>query len=205
MGQAKAHAANLFELQLKSTMGISTTFLMALGLSMDAFAVSVADGARARQRRFGHAFRLALTFGLFQALMPLMGWAVGLGFKDIISSVDHWIAFGMLGLVGGKMIYGDLRAQAQGVEDPLVPGGVTTLLVLAVATSIDALAVGFSLTFLPSIFLPVLVIGLVTFFLCLAGAHLGQRYRRFGRSKVQALGGTILIAIGIKILIEHLS
>ncbi|HEX9919236.1 MAG TPA: manganese efflux pump MntP family protein [Pyrinomonadaceae bacterium] len=186
-------------------MGLSTTLLMALGLSMDAFAVSVADGARGRQRRFSHAFQLALTFGLFQALMPLIGWTVGLGFKDIISSVDHWIAFGMLGLVGGKMIYGDLRAKAEGVEESFVPGGVTTLLVLAVATSIDALAVGFSLTFLPSILLPVLVVGVVTFSLCLAGVHLGQRYRRFGRSKIQAVGGAILIAIGIKILIEHLS
>ena len=185
-------------------MGLSTTFLMALGLSMDAFAVSVADGAHARQQRFSHAFQLALTFGLFQALMPLIGWMMGLGFKDIISSVDHWIAFGMLGLVGGKMIYSDLRAKAEGVEESFVPGGVTTLLVLAVATSIDALAVGFSLTFLPSILMPVLIIGLVTFFLCLAGVHLGQRYRRIGRSKIQAVGGAILIAIGIKILIEHL-
>lgn len=185
-------------------MDLSTTFLLALGLSMDAFAVSVADGARARQQRFSHAMLLALTFGLFQALMPLIGWTVGLGFKDIISSVDHWIAFVMLGLVGGKMIYGDLRAKAEGVEESLVPGGVTTLLVLAVATSIDALAVGFSLIFLPSILLPVLVIGLVTFFLCLAGVHLGHRYSRFGRSKVQSVGGAILIAIGIKILIEHL-
>jgi putative Mn2+ efflux pump MntP len=177
---------------------------MALSLSMDAFAVSVADGAHARQRRFSHAFQLAFTFGLFQALMPLIGWTVSLGFKDIISSIDHWVAFSLLGLVGGKMIYSDLRAKAEGVEESFVPGGVTTLLVLAVATSIDALAVGLSLTFLPSILLPVLVIGVVTFSLCLAGVHLGQRYRRFGGSKVQAVGGAVLIAIGIRILIEHL-
>lgn len=132
-----------------------------------------------------------------------IGWTVGTGFKDLISSVDHWIAFGLLGLVGGKMIYSDPDGQAGAVEESFAPGGVTTLLVLAVATSIDALAVGFSLTFLPSILLPVLVIGLVTFCLCLTGVHLGQRYRRFGRSKVQAVGGAILIAIGFKILIEH--
>lgn len=186
-------------------MDLSTTFLIALGLSMDAFAVAVADGARSRQQRFGHALQLAFTFGLFQALMPLLGWTVGLGFKDIISSVDHWIAFVMLGLVGVKMIYSDLRAKAEGVEESFVPGGMTTLLALAVATSIDALAVGFSLTFLSSILLPVLIVGLVTFFLCLAGVHLGQRYSRFGRSKVQAVGGAILIVIGTKILIEHLA
>jgi putative Mn2+ efflux pump MntP len=178
---------------------------MALGLSMDSFAVSVADGARDRQRRFGHALQLALTFGRFQALMPLIGWTVGLGFKDIISSVDHWIAFGMLGLVGGKMIYGDLRAKAECVEESPVPRGVMTVLGLAVATSIDALVVGFSLTFICSILLPALLIGLVTFFLCFAGVWLGHKYSHFGGGKVQTVGGVILIAIGIKILIEHLT
>jgi putative Mn2+ efflux pump MntP len=178
---------------------------MAVGLSMDAFAVSVADGSRATHLRLGRAFGLALTFGLFQALMPLAGWAVGLGFKDLISSADHWVAFGLLGLVGGRMIYGDLRAKA-GAEDETPPAaGVTTLLVLAVATSIDALAVGFSLTFVGSILLPALAIGLVTFFLCFAGVHLGHRYSRFGGGKVQLVGGTILIVIGVKILVEHLS
>lgn len=137
--------------------------------------------------------------------MPLIGWAVGLGFKDLISSADHWVAFGLLGLVGGKMIYGDLRGKAEAEPEPLPPAGATTLLVLAVATSIDALAVGFSLTFVGSILLPVLAIGLVTFFLCFAGVHLGHRYSRFGRGKVQLVGGTILIVIGVKILVEHLS
>jgi putative Mn2+ efflux pump MntP len=186
-------------------VGLYTTFFMAVGLSMDAFAVSVADGSRATHLRLGRAFGLALTFGLFQALMPLAGWAVGLGFKDFISSADHWVAFGLLGLVGGKMIYGDLRAKAGAEEEAHAPAGVTTLLVLAVATSIDALAVGFSLTFVSSILVPVITIGLVTFILCLAGVHLGHRYNHLGRGKVQIVGGAILIAIGVKILVEHLS
>lgn len=178
---------------------------MALSLSMDAFAVSVADGARTRQQRLGRAFQLALTFGLFQALMPLIGWMVGLGFKDLISSADHWIAFGLLGLVGGRMIYADIGGKGEDEPQHLVPRGMATLLVLAVATSIDALVVGFSLTFLESIFMPVFVIGLVTFFLCVAGAHLGQKYSHVAKGRVQAIGGAILIGIGIKILIEHLS
>jgi manganese efflux pump family protein len=186
-------------------MGLYTTFFMALALSMDAFAVSVADGSRAPRLRHRHAFRLALTFGLFQALMPLVGWAAGLGFKGLISSADHWVAFGLLGLVGGKMIYADLRGKGGDEPEPRAPAGMTTLLVLAIATSIDALAVGFGLTFVESILLPVLVIGLVTFSLCFAGAHLGHRYSRFGGGRVQALGGAILIGIGVKILVEHLS
>ncbi|HEU4594845.1 MAG TPA: manganese efflux pump MntP family protein [Pyrinomonadaceae bacterium] len=178
---------------------------MAVGLAMDAFAVSVADGARAPQLRLSRAFLLALTFGLFQALMPLIGWAVGLGFKDLISSADHWIAFGLLGLVGGKMIYADLRGKAEVEPEPLPQTGAMTLLVLAVATSIDALAVGFSLTFVESILLPVSAIGLVTFSLCLAGVHLGHRYSRLSKGRVQMIGGAILIVIGVKILVEHLS
>lgn len=178
---------------------------MALGLSMDAFAVSIADGSREPQLRLRYAFRLAFTFGLFQALMPLIGWTVGLGFKGIISSVDHWIAFGLLGLVGGKMIYADMRAKVEEQPKSVMPQGVTTLLILAVATSIDALAVGFSLTFVGSILLPVIVIGLVTFFLCFTGVYLGHKYSRLGQGRVQAIGGVILIAIGVKILIEHLS
>jgi manganese efflux pump family protein len=186
-------------------VGLYTTFLMAVGLSMDAFAVSVADGSRASRLRLRRAFGLALTFGLFQALMPLVGWAVGLGFKDVISSADHWVAFGLLGLVGGKMIYSDLRGKAEAAPETHPPAGAVTLLVLAVATSIDALAVGFSLTFLGSILLPVVAIGLVTFFACFAGVHLGHRYGSLGRGKVQIVGGTILIVIGVRILVEHLS
>ena len=186
-------------------MELYTTFFMAVGLSMDAAAAAVADGSRAPRLRHGRAFLLALTFGLFQALMPLVGWAVGLGFKDLISSADHWVAFGLLGLVGGKMIYADLRGEAEAGPGPPPTSGATTLLVLALATSIDALAVGFSLTFLESIFLPVLIIGLVTFSLCLAGVHLGHRYGRLGRGRVQTVGGAILIVIGFKILVEHLS
>ncbi len=99
-------------------MGLYTTLFMAFGLAMDAFAVSVADGSRTPRLRLRRAFALALAFGLFQGLMPLIGWAAGLGFKDFISSADHWVAFGLLGLVGGKMIYGDLRGKAEAEKRP---------------------------------------------------------------------------------------
>ena len=170
-------------------MGLYTTLFMAFGLSMDAFAVSVADGSRAPRLRRWRALSLALTFGLFQALMPLIGWAVGVGLKDLVSSADHWVAFGLLGLVGGKMIHADLRGKAEAEAERPSTAGVTTLLVVAVATSIDALAVGFSLALFESVLLPVLAIGPVTFSACFAGVHLGHRYSRLGRARTRRSAG----------------
>lgn len=172
---------------------------------MDAFAVAVADGSRAHRLRATRALKLAALFGLFQGLMPFIGWLIGLGVKDMVSSVDHWIAFGLLGAIGGKMIYADLRPKGEPAAEVKDSSGALTLLVLAVATSIDALAVGFSLTFLSSILYPVLIIGATTFALSLAGVHLGHRFKRFGGGKVQVFGGLVLIGVGCKILVEHLS
>lgn len=187
-------------------MSIFTNLLLALGLAMDAFAVSVANGSATKRIRLLDGLKLALLFGTFQALMPVIGWTLGFNFKDVISFADHWIAFALLSIVGGKMIYDDLKGEE---PESAVTGekktGVYSLLLLALATSIDALAVGFSLTFLHSILVPVILIGAVTFVLSLGGVYLGLSYKHLGQNKARIVGGVILIAIGVKILLEHLS
>lgn len=184
---------------------IFTDLLLAFGLAMDAFAVAVASGSATHKIRFTDAFKLAFLFGLFQGVMPVIGWMIGLNFKDVVSAWDHWIAFVLLGIIGGKMIYDDLKAgdEDEGVDESKI--GIYRLLLLALATSIDALAVGFGLIVLDSILLPVIIIGVVTFALSLAGVYLGHRYKHFGHNKTRIVGGIILIVIGTKILIEHLS
>lgn len=186
-------------------MNIFTSLLLAVGLAMDAFAVAVASGSTSKQIRLWDALKLSLLFGLFQGIMPVIGWAIGSNFKDFISAIDHWIAFLLLGIIGGKMIYDDLKGEEDEETSQETGAGIYSLLVLALATSIDALAVGFSLTFLHSILLPVVTIGLVTFGLSLTGVYLGHTYKQFGRGKAKIIGGIILISIGLKILIEHLS
>lgn len=182
-----------------------TDLFLAFGLAMDAFAVAAASGSATERIRFTEAFKLAFLFGLFQGVMPVIGWMIGLNFKDIVSAWDHWIAFVLLGIIGGKMIYDDLKAgndDDQGVDESKV--SIYQLLLLALATSIDALAVGFGLIVLDEIFLPVVIIGIVTFALSLAGVYLGHRYKDFGHNKTRIIGGIILIIIGTKILVEHL-
>jgi manganese efflux pump family protein len=185
-------------------MSIFTALLLAFGLAMDAFAVAVANGSATKKIYLTDALKMALLFGFFQGIMPVIGWAIGVRFIDLISTWDHWIAFGLLFLIGGKMIYDDLTpGKDEGVDEHSI--NIYQLLLLALATSIDALAVGFSLIFLESILLPVLTIGIVTFALSLAGFCLGHRYKHFGHNKTRIIGGIILIGIGTKILIEHLS
>jgi putative Mn2+ efflux pump MntP len=176
---------------------------IALGLAMDAFAVSIASGAAIRELRLRHALRIALFFGVFQAAMPVAGWATGIGLRDLIGGIDHWIAFGLLAAVGIKMIYESARmGPGKKRMDPLNP---SILLILSIATSIDALAVGISFAFLRiAIVTPVLVIGMVTFLLSLSGVYLGDRAGHLFEKKIALLGGILLIIIGIKILIEHL-
>lgn len=186
-------------------MSFYTNLLLALGLAMDAFAVSIANGSATKRFRVSEALKIALLFGLFQGLMPVIGWAIGFSFKDFVSAADHWIAFVLLGIIGGKMIYDDLKGEDETEELAESGTGIYSLLLLALATSIDALAVGFSLTFLHSILFPVILIGLVTFVLSFTGVYLGHSYKHFGRNKTRIIGGIILIAIGTKILIEHLS
>jgi len=167
---------------------------------MDAFAVSIAKGISVQGNRRRHAILLASLFGGFQALMPVVGWLAGLGLRDMIMEVDHWIAFGLLGFIGAKMIYDSARSEGVLEEDVTLP----LALVLAVATSIDALMVGLSFAFLEiPILIPILIIGVVTFMLSYLGFVFGSRMGTIFGRKVRVLGGIILIMIGIRILAEH--
>jgi putative Mn2+ efflux pump MntP len=190
-------------LQFCSHVHLISILLIALGLAMDAFAVSIVTGSVYRELHVKHALRMALSFGLFQAVMPVIGFLAGLGLKDYISRVDHWVAFGLLAFVGGKMIYEAFRIES--AEKNRDPSNLLILLALSVATSIDALAVGITLSLLTSaIVLAVTLIGLVTFGLSFAGVYIGKRFGHFFESRIEVLGGVILIAIGAKILVEHL-
>ena len=180
--------------------------LLAIGLAMDAFAVAVSCGVAFQRREHLGALRIALSFGLFQAAMPVLGWAAGFAVRHQIESWDHWIAFALLVVIGAKMIREAIVSWRQEVALEL-PDAVT-LLGLSVATSIDALAVGLSLSFLQvEIATPALVIGLVTFAMSFAGIVLGfeleHRLRGRWRRNIQVAGGVILIAIGARILVEH--
>jgi len=184
-------------------MDILNITVIALGLAMDAFAVSITSGLTIKNLKIKYAFRIALFFGLFQAFMPLIGWLAGLSLKDFISGFDHWIAFWLLCFIGCKMIYESIKIESS--EREINPLNVYVLLVLSVATSIDALAVGISFAFLMiSIVTPIIVIGIVTFLLSFIGVFIGNRVGHFFEGKIESIGGLILIGIGIKILIEHL-
>jgi len=185
-------------------MNIATVLLIALGLAMDAFAVSVASGIVLKSSKMTNAVKMALFFGTFQMMMPVAGWLSGVTLRHFISGFDHFIAFGLLAFVGGRMIYESLWGIEK--EERMNPFSTNVLLVLAVATSIDAFAVGLSFAFLEMpIILPVAVIGLVTFSLSFAGIFLGNRFGHIFEKKIEIVGGLILIGIGLKILIEHMA
>ncbi len=175
------------------------------GLAMDAFAVSVTSGISIKNMKIRHALIIAATFGAFQAIMPVIGWLIGGRAREFIITIDHWIAFALLGLIGAKMIYEGLKIDEQ-VEKESNPLNIHILFALAVATSIDALVVGLTLSVINiNIFLPVLIIGIITFIMSFSGVWLGNRYGHiFNTAKLEILGGLILIALGLKILIEHL-
>jgi putative Mn2+ efflux pump MntP len=170
---------------------------------MDAFAVSVSNGMTIQHQRTNHALKIGIFFGSFQALMPLIGWSAGLGLADLISDVDHWVAFGLLSLIGCKMIYESMSMNGKKKEVSSL--SLYMLLMFSIATSIDALAVGISFAILNiSIITPILVIGTVTFALSFLGVLIGNKAGHFFEKKIEILGGFILIGIGIKILLEHL-
>jgi len=175
---------------------------IAVGLAMDACAVSLAAGASGRSPGKRAAFRLSFHFGLFQFFMPVIGWYGGSLMAGPMQAVDHWIAFALLAFIGGRMIWSGFRA---GDPSPTDPSRGTTLLMLSVATSIDALAVGFSLALLQvEIWQPSAIIGLVTAALSLAGLRLGALLgARFGK-RMELAGGVLLVFIGARILVEHL-
>jgi len=184
-------------------MDSTTLLLIALALSLDSLAVAIPAGLTIRGPRAGKALRVAAMFGAFHAVMPTIGWALGGGLKAAISGVDHWIAFGILAAIGGKMIY---EAMLMGEDRiPTDPFRVRILLVLGVATSIDALAVGMSFAFLGiAIVTPAILIGSVIFVVSLLGVYIGNRVGHFFERKVEIAGGIILVAIGARILAEHL-
>jgi len=177
---------------------------LALALAMDAFAVALGTGAVLSRLTGRHLFRLGFHFGLFQALMPVIGWLAGLTIMQWVEAWDHWIAFSLLAIIGGRMIYEAFSDEEK--TDDRDPTKGLSLVLLSIATSIDALAVGFSLSVIGvSIWMPALVIGLVAGILTIVGMLLGGRIGDRWGSRVEIFGGLVLIAIGIKILIEHLS
>jgi manganese efflux pump family protein len=187
-----------------------TYILAGLALSMDAFAVSVSSGMCVAALTFPYALRTAFTFGLFQFVMPLAGFLVGSTFASAISSWDHWIAFGLLAAVGGKMVWEavnakDISSCSEEERNKLNVLDLRVLLVLAVATSIDALAVGISYSVIGApILLASTIIGLITFALCLVGCEFGKRIGSRLERWAEIAGGVALVGIGLKILLEHL-
>lgn len=187
-------------------MGFAELFLIGVGLSMDAFAVSVCKGLNMRGKvNFKHAGVIALFFGGFQALMPLIGYFLGIGFEKYITKIDHWIAFLLLGFIGGKMIVEAIKewkAEDKQEEDKL---DIKELTILAVATSIDALAVGITFAFLSvNIWSAISIIGVTTFVLSIIGVVIGNKFGSRYKSKAELAGGIILVLMGLKILLEHL-
>lgn len=183
-------------------MRIIELFLLAVGLSMDAFAVSVCKGLSVKNLKPRHVLLAGLYFGSFQALMPVIGYFAGSYFADLISSYDHWIVFLLLTLIGSNMIKESFE------KDQPVNASfrVQTMLLLAVATSIDALAVGISFAFLQvNILYAACIIGVTTFLLSAAGIQIGHVFGSRYKSKAELAGGILLILIGLKVLLEHLS
>ena len=186
-------------------MSVYEIILIAVALSMDAFAVSVCKGLCMRKINYIHTAIIALFMGVFQALMPTIGWLLGKGFASFIAEYDHWIAFILLGFIGGKMIYESLtdnqepECKIQNILD------LKELFILAVATSIDAMATGVTFAVLEvNIVASALIIGMITYAICFIGVMIGNRFGTKYKSKAEITGGIVLILFGIKILLEHL-
>ncbi len=184
-------------------MDVFATVLIAFSLAIDAFAVSIANGITITHQRNRAALLMASFFGAFQMFMPIVGWLAGLSLAELITGIDHWIAFALLTFIGSKMIYDSTREKAQKTQNRL---NFISLLTLSVATSIDALAIGLSFAFLEiNIAAPIIVIGIVTFTLSLMGFFFGNTAGKVFENRIKIVGGLILIGIGIRILLEHLS
>ncbi len=182
-------------------MGVLEIFILALGLSMDAFAVSICKGLSVRTLKPSHALTAGLYFGGFQAGMPLIGYLLGKQFECFITSIDHWITFVLLGIIGANMIK-ESFGEPDELNDSFNP---KTMLPLAVATSIDALAVGVTLACLNVAVVPAIsLIGVITFILSAAGIKIGNVFGAKFKSKAEFAGGAVLILMGTKILLEHL-
>lgn len=190
----------------RTIVGFAELFLIGVGLSMDAFAVSICKGLGMSRLNMRQAAVISLFFGGFQALMPLIGWALGSQLTDFITPIDHWIAFGLLAFVGGKMLWDAFHEddEAEGVQtDEKLD--LKELLMLAIATSIDALAVGITFAFLQVAIVPsITIIGLTTFVISFAGVAVGHFFGARFEKPATIVGGVVLILIGVKILLEHL-
>lgn len=184
-------------------MGFLELFLIGIGLSMDAFAVSICKGLNMQKINKLYCFLIACFFGGFQALMPFIGWALGKQFESYITAFDHWIAFGLLAFLGGKMVIEALKEEEIQTEEVRVD--IRELFLLAIATSIDALAVGITFAFLQvKILSAITIIGCTTFGWAILGVVIGNFFGARFKKKAEIAGGVILIIIGVKILIEHL-
>jgi manganese efflux pump family protein len=183
-------------------MGILALVILGIGLSFDTFAVSVSCGLIENRIRFLQATRIAIIFAIFQALMPVLGWFLGLSIKNYIVQIDHWIAFSLLSLIGIKMIYESISDKA---EKNINPRDIKVILMFAIATTIDALAVGITFAFLNvKLIRAALIIGIITYIVSMLGILFGKKAGKHFGNKIEIAGGIILIAIGVKILVEHL-
>lgn len=185
-------------------MSLYTIFLLAVGLGLDAFSVAIGIGAANHKKSWAPVLRLSFAFGLFQFVMPFIGWLAGSTVVGLIESFDHWIAFALLAVVGGKMIREGFEAESDEGKGDRTRGW--PLFLLSIATSIDALAVGFSFSLLKTpIALPAVIIGAVCFVMTAVGMVFGKALKKIFGKKVEIAGGLVLIGIGVKILIEHLA
>lgn len=187
-------------------MSLIELFILAVGLSMDAFAVAVCKGLAMKKAEFKKAVIIGLYFGVFQAFMPLTGYLLGVGFQYQITAITHWIAFGLLSIIGANMVKEAFKEDCDYCYDKKDASlGFKTMIILAIATSIDALAVGVTFAFLKvDIIAAVSFIGIITLILSIVGVKIGGVFGTRYKSKAEFVGGTILILIGIKILLEHL-
>ena len=187
-------------------MSLVELLLIAIGLSMDAFAVSVTNGLCYRNVKFKWTLGMGLCFGLFQGAMPTIGYFLGSAFADYISALDHYIALILLGFIGGKMIFDGIKSRNEDIEQTGSAMNLGILLVQGIATSIDALAVGVSFAMLPDINIVIAAgfIAMVTFILSIAAVFIGKKFGSLLNNKAQIIGGLILVAIGIKIFVEHM-
>jgi putative Mn2+ efflux pump MntP len=188
-----------------SVLSVLEIVLIAFGLSMDAFAVSITLGLSVKKPKIKEIMIPGIYFGGFQALMPTIGFFAGLYFANIVENIEHWVAFILLGLIGGKMVKDSLSKDTEEKEENENVFKFTKMLILAIATSIDALAVGVTLAFFKvNILMAAIIIGLITFFVSMCGVKIGNIFGTKFKSKAELMGGVVLIFLGIKILIEHL-
>ena len=186
-------------------MGLAEIFLIGVGLSMDAFAVSVCKGLGMKRVNYGHALVIALFFGGFQALMPTIGWLLGAQLQVFIAPIDHWIAFGLLALIGGKMLWDTFYGGEDDAEESSPKLDIKELFMLAIATSIDALATGIMFALVQvDIVSTVTLIGCTTFVISFAGVVVGNKFGAKYETASSIVGGVVLILIGLKVLLEHL-